>query len=68
MPSGLPEDEAQLMERLRIEGPLIIDGKEWFLDPDGHLHYRTIPDLTGQQLGLNLADPHPKGSLFAKQE
>lgn len=63
MKSTLPDDETTLIERLTTEGPLIIDGKEWFLDPDGSLHYRTIPTLNGKQLQLGIRVPI-KGSLF----
>lgn len=57
MKSTLPDDEATLIERLKTEGPIILDSKEWFLDEDDHLHYRTIPTLNGHQLELGIRVP-----------
>lgn len=63
MKSSLPE-ETVLIERIQSQGPTIIDGKQWYLDEQGHLHYRSIPDVTGSQLNLSLSVPMPKDSLF----
>lgn len=64
MKSMLPENEETLICAIQNTGPLIIDGKKWYLDEDSHLHYQTIPDLTGTQLGLGIEEPFPCTSLF----
>jgi len=63
--SNLPEQEEDLIARIRQHGPQLIDGKEWSLDECGCLHYLTIPTWDGTQLGLPLPDTHPTDSLFA---
>ncbi len=63
--SNLPEQEEDLIARIRLNGPQLIDGKEWSLDECGCLHYVTIPTYTGTQLDLRLPDTHPNDSLFA---
>ena len=63
--SSLPEEEQDLIDRIRHLGPQLIEGREWHVDEDGHLHYHTIPTWDGDQLELPLPETHQRGSLFA---
>lgn len=66
--TNLPEQETDLIARIKLRGPQLIDGREWYLDEQNHLHYRTYPELDGDQLKLFLQEIHPKDSLFYQSE
>jgi len=45
-------EEERLIERLRIEGPLVWDGREWFLEDDDRLRARVVARRRPGQLPL----------------
>jgi len=53
-------EEEQLIERLRVEGPLVLDGREWFLEEDDRLHSRLVGRRRPGQLPLFGAEPHER--------
>jgi len=55
--SSLPKNDEALRQLLAIQGPTIIVGKEWFVDEQGQLRFRTIPELKGSQLSPDVTQP-----------
>ncbi len=53
--------EERLIERLRIEGPLVWDGREWFLEDDDRLRARVVARRRPGQLPLFGAEPGERG-------